>query len=107
LSGRTLAYENQELTLIRHGKPAPVWMNLDYSPVMDESGKPAGVIAIVVETTKQVLAQRQLRESEERFRALTSATSDIIYQFSADWKEMRALDGRGLLSDTERPTINW
>ncbi len=29
-------------------------MNLDYSPVLDESGKPAGVIAIVVETTQNV-----------------------------------------------------
>ncbi len=107
LSGQTLAYENQELTLIRHGKPAPVWMNLDYSPVIDESGKPAGVIAIVVETTKQVLAQRDLRESEERFRALTNATSDVVYRVSADWKEMRALDGRGLLTDIESPTADW
>ncbi|MFW8644891.1 PAS domain-containing protein [Rhizobium beringeri] len=55
LSGKTLAYENQELTLLRHGSPAPAWMNLDYSPVLDESGKPAGVIAIVVETTKASL----------------------------------------------------
>ncbi len=107
LSGRTLAYENQELTLVRHGKPAPVWMNLDYSPVPDESGRPAGVIAIVVETTKQVLAQRRLRESEERFRALTNATSDMVYRMSADWAEMRALHGRGLLADVNRPSIAW
>jgi hypothetical protein len=26
-------------------------MNLDYSPVLDESGRPAGVLAVVVETT--------------------------------------------------------
>jgi hypothetical protein len=35
-------------------------MNLDYSPVLDESGKPAGVIAIVAETTEKVLAQRRI-----------------------------------------------
>src|SRR4051812_41223634 len=95
LAGETLSYENQELTLIRHGKPEPVWMNLHYSPVLDESGKPGGVIAIVLETTKQVLAQQGLRDSEERFRALTTATSDIVFRMSADWKEMRQLDGRG------------
>ena len=71
LSGRTLAYKDQELTLVRRGRPEPVWMNLDYSPVLDESGRPAGVIAIVVETTERVLADRRLRESEERFRAHT------------------------------------
>ena len=34
-------------------------MNLDYSPVLDEGGEPAGVIAIVVETTAKV-ARRAL-----------------------------------------------
>jgi hypothetical protein len=33
-----------------------VWMNLDYSPVIGESGKPIGVIAIVVETSQAVHA---------------------------------------------------
>ena len=59
LAGGTLAYRDQELTLFRHGKPERVWMNLDYSPVPDESGRPAGVLAVVVETTERVLAQRR------------------------------------------------
>lgn len=107
LSGRTLAYENQQLTLTRRGVPEPVWMNLDYSPVVDESGKPAGVIAIVVETTKRVLAEQRTRQSEARFRALTNATSDIIYSLGPDWKEMKQLYGRGFLSDTDAPAIAW
>ena len=36
LSGGTLSYRNQELTLHRSGVPEQVWMNLDYSPVLDE-----------------------------------------------------------------------
>ncbi|MCW6508358.1 ATP-binding protein [Lichenifustis flavocetrariae] len=64
LAGGTLAYKDQELTLHRYGVPEQVWMNLDYSPVLDEAGHPAGVIAIVVETTERVLAERRLRESE-------------------------------------------
>ena len=48
LAGGTLAYKDQQLTLERNGKPEPVWMNLDYSPVLDESGTPGGVIAFVV-----------------------------------------------------------
>jgi PAS domain S-box-containing protein len=103
LSGQTLSYENQELTLQRRGSPAPVWMNLHYSPVVDESGKPAGVLAIVVETTANVLAQRQLLHSEQRFRAFTTATTDIVYRMSADWKELQELDGRNLLLDTSKP----
>ena len=44
LAGRTLSYKDQELTLYRHGPPEQVWMDLDYSPVPDESGRPAGVL---------------------------------------------------------------
>jgi PAS domain S-box-containing protein len=70
LAGGTLAYTDQELTLLRHGKPEQVWMNLDYSPVPDETGKPAGVIAIVMETTQRILAERQAREERERQQAM-------------------------------------
>ena len=66
LSGGTLAYRDQELTLYRSGKPEQVWMNLDYSPVFDQSGTPAGVIAIVVETTQRVLADRRLETQHRR-----------------------------------------
>ena len=73
LSGGTLAYKDQELTLYRHGRPEQVWMNLDYSPVLDEAGEPAGVIAIVVETTMRVFAERSGAESEERFRLIANS----------------------------------
>jgi PAS domain-containing protein len=72
LAGRTLAYQDQELTLCRTGKPEQVWMNLDYSPVVDESGQPAGVIAIVIETTERVLADRRAAAEQARQRHLLS-----------------------------------
>jgi PAS domain S-box-containing protein len=48
-----------------------------------------------------------LSESEQRFRALTTATSDVVYRMSSDWREMRYLDGRGFIADTETPSIAW
>jgi putative addiction module CopG family antidote len=82
LSGGTLSYRDQELTLYRKGVPEPVWMNLDYSPVLDESGQPAGVLAIVVETTERVLAERALVKAEERLSHALNA-SGMIGTF--DW----------------------
>ena len=70
LSGKTLAYSDQELTLHRRGSPEQVWMNLDYSPIMDETGRPFGVMAVVVETTGKVRAERQLRGERERLRKM-------------------------------------
>ncbi|WP_420136271.1 sensor histidine kinase [Sphingomonas sp.] len=107
LAGGTLAYRAQELTLERHGQPAPAWMNLDYSPVIDESGQPAGVIAIVVEITEAILAERAMVASEGRLRALVNATSDVIYRMTPDWGVMQPIDGRGLIANNDRPNPNW
>ena len=73
LAGGTLSYKDQELTLYRHGEAEQVWMDLDYSPLLDESGKPAGVIAIVVETSGRVSSERRIRESEARFRRIADS----------------------------------
>jgi signal transduction histidine kinase len=65
LGGGTLAYRDQHLVLYRHGVAEDVWMNLDYSPVLNEDGVPAGVLAIVVETTGRVMSERRLRTLRE------------------------------------------
>ncbi|WP_273454190.1 hybrid sensor histidine kinase/response regulator [Nevskia ramosa] len=66
LAGGTLTYRNQEMSLQRRGKPETLWMNLDYSPVLDESGRPGGVIVFVLETTEAVQASRQLAAEREQ-----------------------------------------
>ncbi|WP_020653391.1 PAS domain-containing protein [Massilia niastensis] len=68
LAGGTLSYTDQELTLHRNGQPEPVWMNLDYSPIVDEHGAIVGVIAIVVETSAKVRAERYLSGERGRLR---------------------------------------
>ncbi|MGZ8285191.1 MAG: PAS domain S-box protein [Allosphingosinicella sp.] len=78
LAGGTLSYKDQELTLHRSGRPEQVWMNLDYSPVLDESGTPAGVIAIVVETTERVLAERRAALETQRQRRLFKQAPGFI-----------------------------
>lgn len=69
LAGGTLAYRNEELTLYRHGVPEQVWMNLDYSPVLDEGGTPVGVICILAETTEGVAAERTRQAAVTLLRA--------------------------------------
>ena len=82
LAGGTLAYKDHLLRLNRTGTFEDVWMNLDYSPVYDDDGAPAGVMAVVVETTEAVKAEQALRESEARLRFLdllgkrTAASTD-------------------------------
>ena len=57
LAGGTLSFADQELVLHRHGQPEMVAMNLDYSPVLGDDGRPAGVLAIVIETTARQIGR--------------------------------------------------
>lgn len=78
LAGRTLAYRDQELTLYRYGRPEQVWMNLDYSPVFGEDGRPNGVIAIVVETTDRVRAEREQASQRRRLEQMFDQAPAVI-----------------------------
>jgi PAS domain S-box-containing protein len=108
LSGGTLAYRDQELTLHRSGKPEQVWMNLDYSPVIDQTGEPAGVIAIVVESTQRVLADRrnemqhrrlaEMLEQGPSFMALLEGPNHRFEFANASY--LRLIGGRDLIGKT-------
>ena len=86
LSGGTLAYKDQELTLNRHGRPEQVFMDLDYSPVLDEAGRPAGVLAIVIETTERMKAERELRAERDRSRRVLDNMGDAFALLDHDFR---------------------
>ena len=85
LAGRSLTFTDQELVLHRAGGPEKVAMNLGYSPVMGDDGRPAGVLAVVVETTRRVKAEREARETDQLFRRLVQGVTDYaIFMLDAD-----------------------
>ncbi|MGU3494203.1 ATP-binding protein [Xanthobacteraceae bacterium A53D] len=86
LAGGALRYTDQELTLHRNGVPEQVWMNLDYSPVLNEAGEPAGVICFLTETTERVLADRR--------RAFLHQLSDDLHGLSTPADIMRLTAAR-------------
>jgi len=52
-------------------------------------------------------ARDEIFQSESRFRAFVTASSDVVYRMSPDWSEMRELQGRDFIADTEKPTHGW
>src|SRR5689334_1108480 len=68
LAGGTLSYQDQHLVLYRNNVAEDVWMDLNYSPILDEDGRNAGVLAIVVETTERVRALERLRIAQSAGR---------------------------------------
>ena len=113
LGGGTLAYKDQELTLYRHGRPEQVWMNLDYSPVLNEAGQPAGVIAIVVETTQRLITERLLRDREndlarvQKIARVGGVTVDLRNGFDSGRRSPEYLEIHGLSVDAIDSHEDW
>jgi signal transduction histidine kinase/CheY-like chemotaxis protein len=87
LAGQASYHEDLPLVVRRRGYDERAWFTFSYSPVLDESGRPAGMLATVSETTAKVLAeQRQnflvsLGDALAQYNdpvALTAAASELL-----------------------------
>ena len=64
-------------------------------------------LSVTADISERKQAEELLRRSEERFRALVNASSDVVYRMSPDWSELGQLDGRGFVADTGGPRNDW
>ena len=96
LAGGTLSFNNKDLVLSRNGKPENVWLDLYYSPVAGDNQQPAGVLAIVVETTEHMHSERLRQELthnlEQRVAAEVQARSTAEDQLRQSQK-LEAIGG--------------
>ena len=96
LAGGTLSFNNKDLVLLRNGQPETVWLDLYYSPVAGDNQQPAGVLAIVVETTEHVHSERVRQELthnlEQRVAAEVQARSAAEEQLRQSQK-LEAIGG--------------
>ncbi|MBC7682961.1 MAG: PAS domain S-box protein, partial [Ferruginibacter sp.] len=66
-----------------------------------------GVVCHFRDISKRVQAQAKIRESEMRYRALVTASDDIVYRMSPDFREVLDLVGRNLVADSHVPSSQW
>lgn len=107
LAGRSTFVEDYPLVVDRGAGPERASFTFSYSPVRAADGTVLGMVDTVVETTGKVRLEAGLRASEERYRALATAGSYLVYRMSPDWRLMYRLDGRGVLADTPGPAEDW
>jgi PAS domain S-box-containing protein len=65
LDGNTLSYRDEHVVLWRNGRPEDIWLDIDYSPVVDAVGTPVGVLAIVKDTSERFQAAQRLQIAQE------------------------------------------
>ncbi len=77
------------------------------APIRDKHNRITGGVIGWQDITESRRIQTALEKSEKQFRALTTASSEVLYHMSPDWSEMRQLHGRGFLADTIEPSRDW
>lgn len=82
------------------------WLLLRIRPYRTTEDRVNGVVVTFTDVTtrKQELAQA---ENEARFRTFVTASFDVVYRMSADWREMLRLEGREVLATTSQPSLDW
>lgn len=86
MAGQATYREDLPLVMNRKGYDEHTWFTFSYSPVRDESGQVAGMFCAVSETTQKVLAERGLRENEQRLRSLNETLEQRIAEAVAEGK---------------------
>lgn len=122
---------NEVRALIRQDPTSPpveLFINFTYQPTRDVNGAIDGVLVHAVDITEQVVGRRRVEELarelardieareraeqerraiDDRFRAFVEASANVIYRMSADWREMRRLEGKDFLLQTTQPNGSW
>jgi PAS domain S-box-containing protein len=65
------------------------------------------ILTVIEDITQRSRAEKALRQSEARLQALLSASSQVLYHMSADWQELRQLQGGSFLAHTLQPKRDW
>lgn len=89
------------------------WTQLEISMIQETADRTWALIeraqaeAAVQEANARAQTERAMRAADERFRALVTASSDVLYRMDPTWTEMRYLGSQGFLKATENPSGNW
>lgn len=90
------------------GQPQIHYFDLVYQPYFEEGNPaPTGVFTISYDVTDQVHARRLTEANEKRFRALVTATANVVYRFSADGSEIQTLFQEDRGAGNNQPLAQW
>ncbi|WP_414471339.1 response regulator [Microvirga sp. M2] len=93
LAGEASYFEDLLLPVNRYGEPEEAYFTFCYSPVRDESGRVAGLLDTVTETSQKVRTERALRESQDRLRQLNETLEARVAERTRERDRIWRLSG--------------
>lgn len=87
-SGKTIEFSDHITRIL--GKSREYYINYVFAPTKDSNGKITGIVTTMRDVTERALAQKLLKASEERFRAIFEQASIGIFLATLDRKVIDA-----------------
>ncbi|MBF2003998.1 MAG: PAS domain S-box protein [Chlorogloeopsis fritschii C42_A2020_084] len=92
---------------LRHKNQSELWTIISTSAVLNTQGDFSGAIAMLTDITKHKQVEVALRESEERYRSLVVATSQIVWTTEPDGRVVDIPDWRAYTGQTQEQVKDW
>ena len=86
-TGETITANEHPVSLLRYGKTETVYLNFVYEPYRDGNGVIAGVIAIAIDVTDQVLARFKIEEMVAERTIELELTNTSLQQSNAELEQ--------------------
>ena len=84
MKGKAIGFPNFMLPLNRNNYIEECYFDFSYSPIYKEDAKVGGILVTVIETTDKKKAEDNLKESEQRFRAMADNIPNLAWMANAD-----------------------
>ncbi len=83
------------------------WLNVLAVPIRDKNGVVTKWAGMNINISDRKKSEMETTAREARFRALTLATSEMVYHLNGDCSEMSVLSGYGFVRNTHNPNHTW
>ncbi|WP_166820495.1 PAS domain S-box protein [Thalassoroseus pseudoceratinae] len=107
--GVIVGLANHTVLISRDGSECPI--DDSASPIRDDAGTIIGVVLIFRDVTEQRESQRQVRESERRYRLISEAANDAIWDWELVTNQVTWNEGVqtrfGYTAEQVGPEANW
>ncbi|RCH55133.1 hypothetical protein DJ568_08050 [Mucilaginibacter hurinus] len=90
LRGESTWFDDQLLPIFRNGKIEDVYWTFSYSPVNDDSGRPAGVFVTCNETTEKVLSVKIEEENRDQLAFAVDAAELGTWDYNPFTQKIKA-----------------